>query len=684
MTGVARAAGRALGRRRVRGVTGRDRRARAHQGRFLAVVTLVVLTFATLVGRLGQVQLVGHADFAAEAAALDTRTIVVPALRGRILDREGRPLADNRVSTVVTLERRVIAGRPDRARALVRKVAGVLGLPPDELVARTWLCGEDGGPPAPACWAGSPQVPVPLAEDVDPTKALSLVEQPDRFPGVAVESRPIRFYPRPLGTSAAQTIGYLGQVEAADVTPSSGLVADDLVGRAGLEQQYDAVLRGTPGRTVVSVDPRGLVTGVVSRTDPVPGRDLVTSLDAAVQAAAEKALATEMAKARKRGWPADSGAVVVLDPRSGAVAALASAPAYDPNVWTGGISQADYATLTAPHSGAPLLSRAIGVELAPASTLKPASVVATVRAGNPLHGTFVCPPTYPIGNRAVHNHETRSRGRISLATAIRISCDTVFYKVAYDAWRAEGGLAARTDAADPFVTVTKGLGLGARTGIDLPGEASGRIPDRTWKRAAWEATKAESCRRARTGYPEVTDREHAAYLEQVATENCASGFQVRAGDAANFSIGQGDVAVTPLQMAVMYAAFANGGTVLTPRVGSALVDPVTGASEEVAAGPRHRAPVSAEVGSYVRGALRDVVTGGSVRRTFAGLPGWPVAGKTGTAEVTGKRDTSWFVSYAPVNRPTWVVAVVVAQGGPGARTAAPVARAVHETLRGLG
>jgi penicillin-binding protein 2 len=324
------------------------------------------------------------------------------------------------------------------------------------------------------------------------------------------------------------------------------------------------------------------------------------------------------------------------------------------------------------------------VELAPASTLKPASLVATVRAGNPLHGTYACPPSYTIGNRAFHNHEIRSRGRISLATAIRISCDTVFYKVAHDAWRAQGGLAAGTDAADPFVTVAKGLGLGKRTAIDLPGEAAGRIPDRAWKRATWEATKAESCRRARAGYPDVKDRRHAAYLREVATENCATGFQVRAGDAANFSIGQGDVAVTPLQMAVMYATFANGGTVLTPRVGAALVDPVTGESEELADGPRHRAPVPAEVGSYVRGALRDVVTDGSVRRTFAGMPGWPVAGKTGTAEVAGSRDTSWFVSYAPANRPTWVVAAVVAQGGPGSQTAAPVARAVHESLRGLG
>ena len=266
-------------------------------------MALVVLTFATLVGRLGQVQLVGHADFAAEAAALDTRTIVVPALRGRILDREGRPLADNRVSTVVTLERRVIAGRPDRGRALVRKVAGVLGLPPDDPSRAPGCAVRTARRPRPRAGPGRPRCRC-RSQRTSTRRGPSPSSSSPTASGVAVESRPIRFYPRPLGTSAAQTIGYLGQVEAADMTPNSGLVADDLVGRAGLEQQYDAVLRGTPGRTVVSVDPRGLVTGVVSHTDPVPGRDLVTSLDAAVQAAAEKALATEMAKARKRGWPA--------------------------------------------------------------------------------------------------------------------------------------------------------------------------------------------------------------------------------------------------------------------------------------------------------------------------------------------------------------------------------------------
>jgi penicillin-binding protein 2 len=665
------------------GVSGRDRRVGSHQGRFLAVAVLVVLGFAGLVGRLGQVQLVGHDDFAAAAAALDTRTLVVPAVRGRILDSRGLALADNRLSTVVALERSLVVDRADRGESVVRDVATVLGLPAERLLDRTWLCGEEGAPAAPSCWAGSPQAPVPLAEDVDPTKALTLVEQPGRFPGIAVESRPVRTYPRPLGTSAAQVVGYLGQVRAEELEQDASLSADDLVGRAGLEQQYDAVLRGTPGRTVVSVDPRGIVTGVVSRTDPVPGRDLVTSLDARVQASAERALAAQMAAARRRGWPADSGAVVVLDPRTGGVAALASAPSYDPNVWTGGISRADYAALTGPRSGTPLLSRAVGVVTAPASTVKPASVTASVRAGNPLSGRYDCPASYRIGDRVFHNHETRGRGLISFATAIQISCDTVFYKTAYDAWRAQGGTTARTDATDPFVAVSRGLGLGSRTGIDLPGEAPGRVPDRAGKLAAWQATRDQTCRRARSGYPEVADRRQAAYLREIAVENCSDGYVVRAGDVANFSIGQGDVAATPLQVAVMYAAIANGGTVLTPRVGSALVEQGSGARTGVAAGPRRRAPLSAPMGAYLRSALRATVTGGSVRSQFAGMPDWPVAGKTGTGEVSGRRDTSWFVSYAPANRPRWVVSVVVHQGGPGARTAAPVARAVHETLRGL-
>ena len=658
-----------------------------HHGRVLALGAAVVVLFAGLVGRLGQVQLAGADGFTAEATSLDTRTLVVPALRGRILDRTGRPLAENRTATVVTLERRAIATSPDHAEAEVRAAAEVLGLPAAELLGRTWLCGEDGAPRAPACWSGSPQVPVPLAEDVDPRRALTLVEQPERFPGMAVSSRPVRVYPRPGGVSAAHVIGYLGPATGAEVEADGALVADDLVGRAGLEKQYDAVLRGTPGRTVVAVDARGLVTGVVSRTEPVPGRDLVTSLDVTVQASAEKALARVMAAARKRAekWPADSGGIVVMDARTGAVAAVASAPTYDPNVWTGGISAADYAALTADGAGDPLLSRATGVGLPPGSTIKPSSVAAAVRAGDSLDGRYGCPARYTIGDRVFRNHESRDQGEISLARAIEISCDTVFYDVAYRAWRAQGGLDAGVDTVDPFVEAARGFGLGSPTGVDLPDETGGRIPDRAWRQATWEATRDDLCARAASGYPEVSDPERRTFLTQVARENCASGWQLRAGDAANFSIGQGDVLATPVQMAVMYAAIANGGTVLTPRVGSSTVDPVSGERTAVAAGPRRAAPVTPAVDAYLRAALRGVITRGTVAGGFRDQPAdWPVAGKTGTAEAVGKRDTSWFVSYAPADDPRWVVSVVVSQGGFGGTSAAPAAHDVLLTLRGLG
>lgn len=661
------------------------RRTTRHRGRLLTLVAAVVVAFSGLVVRLGQVQLAEADGLAARAAALDTRTVVVPALRGRILDRAGRVLADNRTSTVVTLERRVLADDRPAADAEVRDVAAVLGLPAADLLGRTWLCGEPGAPGAPACWSGSPQVPVPLATDVDPVRALALVEQPGRFPGVAVTSTPVRSYPRPEGALAAQVLGYLGRATAEDVAADPSLTPDELVGRAGLEQQYDHELRGTPGRTVVSVDPRGLVTGVVSRTDPVPGRDLVTSLDAVVQASAERALAAEMRRARTRGWPADSGAVVVLDPRTGAVAALASAPTYDPNVWTGGISAADYARLTGARSGTPLLSRATDVGFAPASTMKPASVAAAVRDGRSLGASYDCPAVYRIGDRDFHNYESAPQGHISLARALEISCDTVFYQLAYSAWQRQGGLAARSTTPDPFAATARGLGLGAPTGIDLPSESAGRIPDRTWRQDQWEQQRADLCRRARTGYPEVADRERRSFLTAVARENCASGWQLRAGDAANFAIGQGDVLATPLQMAVAYAAIANGGTVRTPRLAAALVDPVSGERARVAAGPAHRAPMTAATDAYLRAGLRRVVTSGTAAGAFRTMPAdWPVAGKTGTGEVVGKRDTSWFVSYAPASRPRWVVAAVVAQGGNGSDTAAPVARAVHLTLRGLG
>jgi penicillin-binding protein 2 len=241
---------------------------------------------------------------------------------------------------------------------------------------------------------------------------------------------------------------------------------------------------------------------------------------------------------------------------------------------------------------------------------------------------------------------------------------------------------------DPFIATARAFGLGAPTGIDLPGEVAGRVPDRAWKREHWAATRAESCVRARSGYPEVArqDPHRAAYLKAIAVENCATGHQYRAGDAVNFSIGQGDLAVTPLQVAGMYAAIANGGVLWQPHVAAGVRRP-DGSLEPIP--PKRIGTVSLrpDVLALMRAALRDVPRpGGSAASAFAGFPldTYPVAGKTGTGEEFGKQATAWFAAYAPANRPRYAVVVVVGQGGSGSKVAAPAVRRIYDAILALG
>ncbi len=496
-------------------------RRRLGSGRLLAVGAVVVALFAVLLGRLAQVQVVDGPSYAAAAEVVNTRTIVLPAPRGRILDRDGVALADNGTSVAVTVERATLLAARDGGTDLLTRLAGALHRPVAQVVGRASLCGTTGAPPAPTCWGGSAYVPIPVAEGVDPTLALAVAERPDEFPGVAVVTEPVREYPRPRRVDLAQVLGYLGRSTQAEVTASHGAVtSDDLVGRAGLEEQYDTALRGTPGKLVVAIDPRGLVQRVVSRVDPVAGSDLLTNIDVQVQATAEQSLASGIAASRKAGTKADSGAVVVLDTRTGGVVASASYPAYDPNVWTGGISGADYARLTDPKAGTPLVNRVVAATYPPASTFKAISLPAAITAGNDLHGIYPCTSAYRVGDRDFHNFESRAYGPINLTRAIEISCDTIFYRFAYGSWLAQGGLTASDDARDPFVSLAKAYGLGQATGIDLPGESAGRLPDRADKLATWTATRADTCAHAKTGYPDVarTDPARAAYLKTLAEE----------------------------------------------------------------------------------------------------------------------------------------------------------------------
>lgn len=653
------------------------------QVRMLASLAVLTLLAGVLLGRLGQLQLTGYEATTPGASRPGTETVALPALRGRILDRSGRPLVDNDVRTDITVDLATFADAKDGGREIVRRLARELDLPFARLWGRTTLCGAPGAAEPPLCWPGSALGPVPVVEDADPEQAAALTERPERFPGVAVMTQPVRAYPRVTGRGQApQTVGHLARPDAETVEDSDGaLDAEGLVGASGLEQQYEELLRGHPGEREVRVDARGVAVEELSRTEPEPGSDLVTTLDLPVQRATETALADGLRSARWRGHRAGTAAAVVLDLRDGGVLASASSPTYDPSVWSKGVTRAQLDRLTR-GDRSPLLDRVAGVSQPPASTFKTVSLPGITAAGTDLDEKVNCSSSHRIGDRTFTNFESRAYGWISWHQAIVVSCDTVFYRAAEEVWRSQGG-SFGSDEGDELISTARGLGLGSRTGIDLPGEAEGRVPDRTWKRQWWRETRGESCRRAESGYPGLRDRSRARYLTRLAKENCTNGHVFRPGDEVNLSIGQGDVTATLLQMAQVYGTIARDGREPSPHLGRARID-ADGTRTRIPPPGERRVWLPGKSGQLLRQALRDVVDDpqGTARPAFSDFPlrQWPVAGKTGTAEVYGREDTAWFVSYAPADRPRYVVAVVVSEGGTGGQTAAPIARDVHEEL----
>ncbi|MFF5208338.1 penicillin-binding protein 2 [Streptosporangium sp. NPDC000396] len=652
------------------------------RGRLVVLQVLVVSLLALLAVRLWQVQVVRGAEFTVAATETRTRDVIVPAVRGQILDSAGRPLVRNRTRLVVSVDRTRLNRMEGNGKAVLQRLAAVLGRRPTELRERIRACGPGVARP---CWPGSPYQPIPIDDNVTTREALQILERQEEFPGVTAEVQSVREYP---GSSAgAQALGYLQPITQAELDKRDGFKAMfsgvDLVGRDGLEAVYDGPLRGVPGVRRVQVDRLGKVIGVERQTPPAPGDTLITSIDAKVQAVSEKALAEAMKSAPQ----ADGAAAVVLDVKTGRVIALASAPTYDPAIWTGGISEVEYQRLLSGKSGKPLVSRAIKGEFAPGSTFKVSSVSAMLKDGYPLHGHYDCPGSFMVGSRPFNNFRGIGLGTLTLHTALVKSCDTIFYKAAYEQWLRDGGLKPKGKPKEPMANTARAFGFGRPTGIDLPGESAGRIPDREWKKEIWAATKEGNCKRAKSGYPEVakSDAGRAAFLKRLAYENCLEGYQLRAGDAANFSIGQGDVLVTPLQLAAAYAALAGDGKLRSPRLGWALVRPDGTMVKEIKVPVVGKLPISPMERAYIKEALSQVPSDGTAAGAFSGFPmdKVKIGGKTGTAEVYGKQDTSWFASFAPADKPRFVVVVMVSQGGMGAQTAAPAARKIYEGIYGF-
>ncbi|MEV0588673.1 penicillin-binding protein 2 [Nonomuraea sp. NPDC050310] len=643
----------------------------------LVVLHVLVLTLlAVLAVRLWQVQVVQGHEFVSAAAETRNRNVVVPAVRGQILDSSGRPLVRNRTALVVSVDRQQATRNPK----VLQRLAEVLDRPVKTLEKRIRPCGPGVTRP---CWTGSPYQPIPIDDRVSTREALTILERQEEFPGVTAEVQAVREYPG--GRAGAQMLGYLQPVTEEELERRDGLKAGfsgvDLVGRDGLEATYDEELRGKPGLRKVQVDRLGKPIGVEQQVAPIPGDTLVTSIDARIQGFVEKAVHGAMKKAPR----ADGAAGVVLDAKTGRVIALASAPGYDPAVWAGGISEAEYQRLLSEKAGKPLVSRAIKGEFAPGSTFKVSSVAAMLRSGYPIKGTYGCPGAFMVGDRPFHNFRGIGLGTLTMHTALVKSCDTIFYKAAYEEWIRDGGLHAGPKAKERFAATARAFGFGSPTGIDIPGESAGRIPDRAWKKNLWAQTSAETCKRSRTGYPEVKSASRQAFLKRLAHENCVEGYLLRPGDAANFSIGQGDVLSTPLQLARAYAALVSDGKLRSPRIGWALVRPDGTLVKKIEVPVVGKLPVSPAERAYIKNALSQVASDGTAAGAFSGFPMdlVKIGGKTGTAEVYGKADTSWFASFAPTQNPKYVVVVMVSQGGMGGQTAAPAVREIYEGIYGI-
>ena len=656
----------------------------------LSLLVVQIFIFSLLVGLLGRLfylQVAAGPKYRDAALSIQSRDVVTPATRGLIVDSSGVPLALNRVGIAVTVDRTKIDRQPDKGVAVLRSLATLLNLQYADIYQRTRLCGELPKGSRAGCWTGSRFQPIPITKEADPEIALRIVERSDQYPGVSATPVSIRNYPTNAGVNGAHLLGYVGPLTDADLSGANGrsYFRSESIGKAGLEIQYDEYLRGTPGIKTVIVDRKEAVTSTSQNSKPIGGNHLVTSIDARVQASAESALADAVRRARASGYRSDGGAAVVMDIKNGQILALASYPTYDPNAFERGLTVAEAENLYSEAAGVPALSRALQGLFAPASTFKSVSVVAAANAGYDLNATYDCPSQVEVGTRAFQNFESKAQGRISLKKGLAISCDTIWYRIAFDEWLRDGGLKPKSTANDYFYTAAKGFQVGKKTGIDLPSESAGRLADREWRKSWYEQNKNFYC-----NYKERAPKsQQTTFLIQLAYENCLDGDKIRAGDAVNFSIGQGDTVITPLKLAQMYAAIGNGGTIWKPTVAKAIVKTDGTVLKTFSPEKLGAIPANKETMKFLNSALREVVVSGTGAGVFSGFP-LAISGKTGTAQVFGrnpngsqKSDTSWFASYGPTEKPRYAVVMMVSQGGFGASTSGIGVRKIYETLLGV-
>jgi len=603
----------------------------------IAILTgLALAVFSVIFLRLWYLQVLTGDEYREQANNNRVREVRLQPPRGDILDRDGKILVQNRTEMALQVQPNELPTKPAERKVVIGAISDVTGMTRAK-INKELKAGD-------ADFIGGP---VTLREGLGLRKVFYLREHQASFPGVKVERVYRREYKQ--GTLAAHLFGNVGEVtkEQLDLPRYQGLELGDLVGQSGIEYEYDRFLRGRPGATRIQVNSRGIPRGQLASVPAHAGDNVRLTLDSDLQEIGEAAL----------GSFALPGAFVALDPNTGEVLAMGSTPSFDPAFYTEPHTQREYDALANAEDD-PIFNRAIGGAYPTGSSFKP--ITATAALENKLikpGEIYVDDGELKIDVLTLKNANDAVFGPINMSDALKVSSDLYFYQLGLDAKASKGGGDIQDWAFD--------YGLGEESGIDLPGETPGLVPTPSWRNRLYRDREKLNC-------------------------DLCPDRPWRAGDNINLAVGQGDLQASPLQMAVMYSALANGGEVVRPHLAQQ-VESVTGeVLEEVRPGPKRTLDFSAGTrATIMEGLTRAAMEeGGTSYKVFGNFP-VNVAGKTGTAERGFYNsglpipDQAWFVAIAPAKDPEIVIAVTIERAGFGADSAAPVAARMLEQYLGI-
>jgi len=588
-------------------------------------VATVLLCFGILLARFIWLQVIQH-DFYSTRAE-DNRIALIPIVpnRGVITDRNGVVLARN--YSAFTLE--ITPSQIDDLDATIDALGEVIDIQPKDRRRFKRLMDEAKNFES-----------IPIRTRLSDKEVALFTGQRFRFPGVEVKARLFRQYP--LNNVASHAIGYIGRITERDLKwiEESERVAmykgTDHIGKTGLEQHYEFELHGTTGYEEVEIDAGGRALRSLKRIPPISGNNLSLTLDAKLQEITEQAFGDR------------KGALVAIEPSTGGILALVSNPTYDPNLFVDGITPDNWKELNE-HPSKPMVNRAINGAYPPGSTFKPFMALAALEMGKRTPGQAISDPGYfNFGNHQFRDDKKGGHGMVDMYKSIVHSCDTYYYMLAND---------MGIDNISKFMGL---LGLGQRTGVDLgkddSGESKGVLPSQEWKKQRFKRPEQQKW---------------------------------YAGETISIGIGQGYNAYTPIQLAQATATLANNGVMFRPHLVKYIVDTKTGEKRPIEPQPIRDLNLKASNVEVIRRSMVGVNKEGTGARAFAGAP-YEAAGKTGTAQVFSLkgaqykeggvkkelRDHALFIAYAPADKPTIALAVLVENGGFGAQSAAPIARMV--------